>query len=291
MWNIWIDTGGTFTDCIAISPDQERQRIKILSSSVLRGTVKSVKGNQLEGHFSWPVESDIFSDFTFEVLQSDFEARVQKIDLKNKIITLDRSIPKNIQDLENQITSHEEVPILAARILTSTPLDKNLPSLIMRLGSTKGTNALLEKKGADVAFITTKGFEDLLVIRDQQRPHLFSLDIQTTGPIYKSAVGIYERISSEGDVQIPLDTDNLPSEILTLPRTTSIAISFLNSYKNGIHEQELKQQLEKHGFTAISCSSELSANIKLLERADTTVANAYLKPIISTYINGIKSKI
>ena len=291
MWNIWIDTGGTFTDCIAISPQKERKRLKILSNSVLRGTMDAIHGHKVKARFSWPVDQDIFQGYSFQLLKSKFEAKVESIDFKSGHIVLDKELALDTDLSDFQITSHEEVPVLAARMLTHTSLSDELPLLNMRLGSTKGTNALLEQKGADVAFITTKGFEDLLVIRDQQRPHLFSLNIQTPPPIYKSVVGLNERIDHQCKIQKPLHLEKLPSEIHHLPRNTAIAICFLNSYKNPLHEDILKKKLQSLGFTSISCSSDLSNNIKLLQRADTTVVNAYLDPIISEYISGIVSKI
>ncbi|MEM6361621.1 MAG: hydantoinase B/oxoprolinase family protein [Bacteroidota bacterium] len=291
MWNIWIDTGGTFTDCIALSPTGQRKSLKILSSSVLRGAIKKVKANQVLTHFSWPADSDIFKDFSFTCLATGIGAKVLSADLHTGWITLDRSFRQDEIHGEFEITSSEEVPVLAARLLTSTPLTEELPPLSMRLGSTKGTNALLEKKGAKVAFITTKGFEDLLVIRDQQRPHLFDLNIKTPPPIYAHVVGVEERIDSDGGVLQPIDIDKLKLELLNLPPETAIAICLLNSYKNNAHEKKVSHILTQMGFISISCSTDLSRQIKLLQRADTTVVNAYLEPIISEYIQGITTKI
>ncbi|MEM8568913.1 MAG: hydantoinase/oxoprolinase family protein, partial [Bacteroidota bacterium] len=291
MWNIWIDTGGTFTDCIALTPGKERKRLKILSSSVLRGTVESFEGNQVKASFSWPAQHDIFKGFYFRLLKHEFNAEVVSVDLQTGVIRLSKDLPNEVFKGDFEITSLEEVPILAARLLTSTPLSKSLPALYMRLGSTKGTNALLEKKGSSVAFITTKGFKDLLMIRDQQRPDLFSLNIETPDPLFSYSIEINERINAKGEVELPIDVNHLPEELLALPPDTAIAICFLNSYRNTTHEKLLKDVLTRNGFSSISCSSELSNNIKLVQRADTTVANAYLEPIISKYITGISSKI
>ncbi|MEM7109087.1 MAG: hydantoinase/oxoprolinase family protein, partial [Bacteroidota bacterium] len=291
MWSVWIDTGGTFTDCIAISPERKRKRLKILSSSVLRGTIESHSGKQIKGIFSWPVERDLFKGFSFRSVKHDFNAKVKSVDLQNGIIQLSKSVTNTEFEGDFEITSHEEVPILAVRLLTSTPLTKPLPRVQMRLGSTKGTNALLEKKGAPVAFITTKGFRDLLVIRDQQRPNLFRLNIETPDPLFSYAIEINERLNTKGEVLQPINVHDLPKALLDLPRDTAIAICLLNSYRNDIHEKLLRDILSKNGFSSISCSSELSKNIKLLQRADTTVANAYLEPTISQYIKGISSKI
>ncbi len=291
MWQVWIDTGGTFTDCIAFTPSGEEKQLKILSNSSLRGRIIGISGNTLQCHFAWGIGTDIFRNYQFEVLTTDFRARIEHVDIESGIIQLDKTPDSSLTEMEFQISTGEEVPVLAARLLTETPLDKSLPELHMKLGSTKGTNALLERKGASVLLLVTKGFKDLLVIGDQQRPHLFTLNIVTPGPVYDQVMEVDERIDNRGAVLQKINTTGLLPHLASIPRDTAIAIALMNSYVNDQHEQELKHVLTGMGFRHISCSTEISKAIKILPRTETAVANAYLQPVISSYIQGIESKL
>ncbi len=290
-WQIWIDTGGTFTDCIAITPTGETQRLKVLSSSFLRGKItERIDARTFHIEMVWPVKKDIFKNFEFRITGTSFKSQVVSIDLEKNQLHLSSSIPKNFKRGSFEITSNEEVPVLAARLLTGTSLEEKFPLLEMKLGSTRGTNAILERKGAKVAFIITKGFKDLLLIGNQQRPDLFTCQIIKPKPLYDFVVEAEERIETDGNVLKSLDPIAIGSIIKKLKKlkVESIAIAFLNSYKNPVHEQKLALALRANGFQYISTSSDLSSQIKILPRAETSVANAYLDPIIRTYVSGIQ---
>jgi 5-oxoprolinase (ATP-hydrolysing) len=291
-WKIWIDTGGTFTDCIAIDPSGKFKRLKVLSSSVLRGQiVKQLTANSFQVQIHWPIAKDIFNGFEWHVIGKEkIKRKISSIDLVNSIVFVDKSIHKKINGHTIEITSHEEVPVLAARLLTETPLDENFPQLEMRLGSTRGTNALLERKGARTAFITTKGFKDLLLIGTQQRNDLFALNVQKEKPFYDLAIEVDERIESDGSILKPLSENEFSKIIDKLKRKKidSVAIAFLNSYKNPTHELLLEAALLKSGFNFVSVSHRLSNQIKIVPRAETTVVNAYLSPIIKNYLSNIQ---
>ncbi|MBL3654909.1 hydantoinase B/oxoprolinase family protein [Fulvivirga sediminis] len=293
MWQICIDTGGTFTDSIAISPDGKTSRLKILSSSRLKGKVlEQTSPNSFRGDFNWSIDTDIFKNYHFSQPNSNQTALIESINFKENIIYLNQEI--DILPNDFAITSNEEVPVLAARILTATELDATFPAIDMRLGSTKGTNALLERKGASVVFITTKGFKDLINIGTQQRPDIFALNIIKPTPLYKEVIEISERIDKYGNVLTAITNSELEkfSENLShLPEDTSFAIAFMNSYKNPDHELKIQQLIKSKGFQFISTSSNISQNIKILSRAETTIANSYLQPVIENYISGITNKL
>lgn len=291
-WQIWIDTGGTFTDCIAINPEGKTKRLKILSNSVLRGRIVEQNGNTVRLEMSWPVEKDIFSDFTVTVLAAKkIEYKIQSVDVENSLVVLDRPIKQELIGSTVEISSGEEVPVLAARLVTLTSLRNEFPEIEMKLGSTRGTNALLEKKGARTALLITKGFEDLLKIGTQQRPDLFALHIEKIPPLNEVAIGIAERIDSNGEIVEQLDEKSVAAAIRLLKKNKveSIAIALINSYKNPKHEIQIKEALQNAGFKFVVSSHELSSQIKILPRAETTVADAYLAPIIQTYIGKIRS--
>ena len=163
-WQISIDTGGTFTDAYAVDPEGRHHRTKILSNSTLRLPVLEADGTSLRIPLSKP--KDFFKGFTVDdslqiATSSDDKIIVPRDDIrKHKTI---------------ELTTHEEAPILAIRLLTNTALGSDFPPLELRVGTTRGTNALLENRGADTVLFTTPGFRDLLTIGDQRRPDLFAL--------------------------------------------------------------------------------------------------------------------
>lgn len=315
-WQIWIDTGGTFTDCIATSPEGKEQNIKVLSSSKLRGKIiEQIDKTTFRIQANWQTEADIFEEYEFNFLSPLTEGlyekeklKVLKTDLKNQTITLSSPLSPLSESLRTtsspssassqtsfdfEITAHEEAPILAARIATQTPLNHALPPIQMRLGSTRGTNTLLERKGAKVNLLITKGFKDLLKIGTQQRPHLFALNIVKPSPLYEQVIEIDERLNSKGEIITKLTENEIDRivKILKKQKAETIAIAFLHSYLNPIHEILLKERLEKDGFKFISLSSDLANAIKILPRAQTAVVNAYLSPVIHDYLSSIKNTI
>ncbi len=297
MIKVWIDTGGTFTDCIAVFPDGSEQNIKVLSSGNLRGKIIApLHENTFQIQANWQTEANIFEGYTFKRLRANNAPmlKIVKTDLQNQTITLSAPLPLLTDfPLDFEITAYEEAPILATRIATQTPLNQALPPIQMRLGSTKGTNALLERKGAKVTLLITKGFRDLLNIGTQQRPHLFALNIVKPKPLYENVVEVNERLDSKGNILKQLSDNEIDRviDILKKQNVEAVAIAFVHSYLNPIHEILLRQQLEKEGFTLISLSSELANAIKILPRAQTALVNAYLSPVIHHYLSSIKSTI
>ena len=288
-WEIFIDTGGTFTDCIAHDPKGGVLKLKILSNSRLRCRIlKVIDPLHIIISHHWYVSKNIFSGYTIRILNSGKENRIVDFDPENSQLTLQH--PLTGFDGELEICSPEEVPLLAARMLTQTPLNSPLPSLSMRLGSTKGTNALLERKGARVAFLVTKGFKDLIKIGNQQRENLFSITINKPAPYYDIEYEVNERLNHKGEIVRPLRESELNDIIKNLKKQKieSVAVAFLHSYLNPEHEQKTEKVLTQAGFNFVSTSAALSNSIKILPRAETSVANAYLDPIIKTYIRNIK---
>ncbi len=294
VWKIWIDTGGTFTDCLAFSPFNELQRIKVLSNGSLRGNIiEIIDSNRLRVANQWQLHKDIFSGYHFQLLSDpDSQNKILGYDISNGILLLENPIARQVAvGKDFSVTAHEEAPVLATRIATLTSLDEDFPPLEMKLGSTKGTNALLERKGSKVTLIVTKGFKDLLLIGNQQRPDLFALNIKKPAPIYHQIIEIDERIGANGAVIRPIKKRDLDEviEVLSRSESQSVAIALLNSYKNPAHEQLIKVGLSAAGIKHISCSGELANAVKIVPRANTTVVNAYLAPVINSYLSGIKS--
>jgi 5-oxoprolinase (ATP-hydrolysing) len=155
----------------------------------------------------------------------------------------------------------------------------------VRMGTTVATNALLERKGEPVVLVTTRGFADQLRIGNQNRPKLFALKIELPDMLYTRVIEADERVTAEGEILYALDENALRRE-LELVRASGIsscAILFLHGYRYPAHEQRAAEIAREIGFTQISVSHETAALPKFVSRGDTTVADAYLSPVLQRY--------
>ena len=289
-WRIWIDTGGTFTDCLAVDPEGRLHRAKVLSTSAVRGRIAGASGmNAVRLATAWNLPQDFFCGFTFRLLGSEAEAwTVEASD--PMILRLDGPLSEGIfAGAACELRSPEEAPILAARLVTRTPLSAELPAIAMRLATTRGTNALLERKGAATALFITRGFADLLRIGTQQRPDLFALEIVKPEPLYREVVEAPERLAADGSVLIPLDEEAVREAARRLLGTgiEAAAVALMHAYRNPRHEAEIGNLLRQAGCRYVSLSSELAPLIKLVPRAETAVVDAYLSPILERYLGGV----
>jgi len=289
-WNIHIDTGGTFTDCIAQAPDGSSHRCKVLSSSALRGTIeRQIDPCTLKVTHDWNAPDHFVNGFRLRLAGMEkSDPVVENFDARESILTLNLPVEGKTEGKAFEVLSDEEAPVLAARLVTQTPRGQQLPAIKMHLSTTRGTNALLERKGAKSLFLITEGFGDLLLIGNQQRPELFALQVIKPDPFYHQILEMPERIDTIGTVLTPLDMQRL-EEILSplLPGFDSVAVCLMNSYRNPVHEKMIKTYLVKSGVKHISLSSELSPEIRIIPRAVTSDVDAYLSPIMKQYIRKV----
>lgn len=285
MWKIWIDTGGTFTDGLALDSKGKLHRTKVLSSSRLRGQL-------IEGKVVAPwLTAPIFDNFQIRILETNQVFTISSLQLDG---TLDSSnVIPNQGSYTVELFTGEEAPILATRLLTQTPLSQPFPKLDMRLGTTKGTNALLERKGGRVTLLVTKGFRDLLKIGTQQRPNLFQLAIPLADVLYDSVLEVEERIAADGQPLTTLSDDTIATLLDQLRQTQpdAIAVSLLNAYRNPIHEQKLREALAKAGFDYVTLSTDVSTAPQYVSRTQTVVVNAYLNPVMRSYLNNVQQQL
>ena len=186
-------------------------------------------------------------------------------------------------------TSHDpSVSIVAGlkRIMDAT--GTTIGQLDVVHGTTVGTNALLERRGARIALITTGGFEDLLVIGRQARPELYNLDVTRPEPlvIENLRVGVRERISARGEVLVPLSKIDIARVVRKLKRARvqAVAVSLLFSFLYPEHEKRIAAALETLRVP-LSVSHLILPEYREYERTSTVVINAYLQPVMSTYLN------
>lgn len=159
----------------------------------------------------------------------------------------------------------------------------------IKMGTTVATNALLERRGARTLFVTTAGFADALLIGDQARPDLFALDIDRPVPLYGGVVEAIERLAADGTVVTPLDGEALRAKLETAVAEgfTSAAIAFLHADLNPAHEREAGEIARAAGFAFVALSSEVSPLPRFVPRAETTVADAYLTPVLQAYVRRV----
>ncbi|WP_233199009.1 MULTISPECIES: hydantoinase B/oxoprolinase family protein [Pirellulaceae] len=192
-----------------------------------------------------------------------------------------------------QLSGKEEAPLLSIRYLLGLSLSDPIPAVNVRLGTTRGTNALLTRTGANVGLVITEGFADILEIGSQSRPHLFNLDIKKPSSLVSRIVEARERIDAHGNTLTPLDEADLKEKIRELYTSgiRSIAICFLHAYREPKHEMIAQRIATELGFTDISVSHAVAPLIKIVSRGDTTVVDAYLNPILRKYVEQIQSKL
>ncbi|WP_146430900.1 hydantoinase B/oxoprolinase family protein [Blastopirellula retiformator] len=291
----WMDVGGTFTDCL-MRRGAEIRRIKVLSSGKLQGTIGA--GSDAGAIVDETRRQDgpnVWRGYRLQLLGEQGEPlaarQIVEFDAAAGKLTLDRPFdvapaPGSLYVLEGD----EEAPLVGMRRLLGLARDEPIPAVDVRLGTTRGTNALLTRSGADVGLVTTVGFGDILEIGYQNRPHLFQLNIQKSTSLVKRVVELNERLAADGSVLQPLDEHETERQLRQLydAGIRSLAIALLHGYRNPDHERQVEAIARQVGFTEVSASHEAAPLIKLVARGDTTVVDAYLNPILRDYVGAIQ---
>ena len=226
-------------------------------------------------------------------------------------------------------SNYDDAPLEGIRRLLSRFQGKEIPrgepldtSSIesIRMGTTVATNALLERKGEDIAMVVTKGFKDCLEIGNQSRPNIFDLAIRKPEVLYKRVVEIDERVTLEDYAEDPTrhqtevnDSESGSGLVKGLSGETvrvlqkpdyeqirkqlqevfdsglrSIAVCLMHGYTFPKHEAAVGKIAREIGFEHVSLSHELMPMIKLVPRATSACADAYLTPAIRKYIDGFQ---
>jgi len=163
-------------------------------------------------------------------------------------------------------------------------------------GTTLATNALIERRGARTAFITTKGFRDVIEMRTESRFEQYDLNIVLPAPLVprNERFVIDERIGADGSVLKALDiaeVDALCDRIIAAGYE-SVAIGFIHSYLNGEHEKVVRERLlAKKPDISVSISSEVSPQMREFQRFNTVCANAFVKPLMASYLNRLVGRL
>ena len=168
-----------------------------------------------------------------------------------------------------------------------------LPPCRIRIGTTIATNALLERAGEPVLLCITRGFGDALTIGFQDRPDIFARDIRRPPPLFAGVIEIDERVAADGTVLTPLDREAAAAALAAAHDggLRAVAIVLMHGWKHAAHEAALAELAAAAGFTQISVSHRAAPLIRLVARGDTTLADAYLSPVLRRYVEGLEASL
>ena len=163
-------------------------------------------------------------------------------------------------------------------------------------GTTLATNALIERRGAKTALITTEGFRDVIEMRSESRFEQYDLNLALPEPLLprNRRHVLRERVDARGEVLIPLDRAEAEAlaDRLAEAGYESVAVGFLHAYANDAHERMVAEVLaERLPGAAVSLSSAVSPQMREYERFNTTIANAYIKPLMASYLGRLKARL
>ena len=183
---------------------------------------------------------------------------------------------------------YADAALQGIRDILQLPDHAELSGLIdaVKMGTTVGTNALLERKGAPVALVINRGFKDCLRIAYQNRPDIFALDIRLPEPLYHTVIEIDARLDAQGvELQaVDLEAATRQLQAVYAQGIRALAIVLLHAWRFPVQELQIARIAEKIGFDQISLSHQVSPLMKIVSRGDTTVVDAYLSPLLRHYV-------
>ena len=191
---------------------------------------------------------------------------------------------------------YRDAALAGIRELLGLARDASIPAAaidVVRMGTTVATNALLERRGEPTALFITRGFADALRIAWQNRPRIFDRHIVLPELLYGEVWEVNERCGAQGEVIDALDAVTLRRDLAAARARgyTAIAIVFMHGYRHPAHEQAAAALAREAGFTQVSVSHEVSPLMKLVARGDTTVADAYLTPVLRRYVEQVRAEL
>jgi 5-oxoprolinase (ATP-hydrolysing) len=297
-WEFWIDVGGTFTDCLAKCPDGSIRRHKLLSSGATKGrTADGSTADAIVDPARRCDPADFWRGWQLVILDesgnSVDSATVTGFDSVSSCLRLRGLSQQPAPGTAYELRCDEEAPVVAIRYLLGLPLDQPVPPISLRLGTTRGTNALITRTGARTALVTTHGFGDVLEIGYQSRPRLFDLTVRKSPLLTSAVVEIDERVTHDGQVLVKPAESVIRQQLQSLcdSRIESLAICLLHADRHSRHEKVVASIAAEIGFQEISASHAVAPLPKLVARADTTVVDAYLNPVLRKYVDRLRTSL
>lgn len=184
---------------------------------------------------------------------------------------------------------YQDAAIAGIKTVLGVQADQPIPAGLVfdvKMGTTVATNALLERRGAATLLVVNRGFADMPRIGNQARPRLFDLNIELPGLLHRRVVEIGGRTGADGTEFEPLDSAAAAAafDAALAEGMEAVAIALIHAWKYPDHEQRLAELARACGFKQVSASHEVSPLLRLVPRADTAIADAYLSPILRRYV-------
>jgi 5-oxoprolinase (ATP-hydrolysing) len=191
---------------------------------------------------------------------------------------------------------YKDAAVQGIRDLLEIPDTAQIPGAAIaavKMGTTVGTNALLERKGERTLFVTTRGFRDVLRIGYQNRPRLFDLNIKLPDILYERVVEVRERYDAHGKELQPVDLERARQDLQVAfdDGIRCCAIALMHGYRFQDHEVAVAALAREIGFAQVSVSHQVSPLMKLVRRGDTTVVDAYLSPTLRRYVDQVSAQL
>lgn len=235
---------------------------------------------------------DIGGTFTDFVIFDPTTGKISTFKLPSTPHDPSEAVLQGIKKLGNQGLGQQDST--EAHPITQSPNQQVTYSIIH--GSTVATNALLERKGAVTALVTTQGFKDVIQIGRQNRPDLYDFATKPPEPLIPSDLRfeLDERVDQKGEISKTLDENEVQKLVLELqssiPNLQSIAVVFLFSFANPQHEQIVTEKLRAAGYF-VSASHEILPEYREYERTSTTAVNAYVSPVLDHYLKCVQENL
>ncbi len=309
-WRIGVDIGGTFADCVGIAPDGTRRRIKILTDGRFR-TLATRVGNPTSGtaHPQYvltalpPWAAPALVGMTAVAADGSERLVLDAYGANNCcVVTIPwtassagRNSPGAVDSGAEtdssffDLKSGEEAPVLAARLMSGTPPKMPLGTLELRVGTTRGTNALLEGNTDPVAAFVNEGLDGLFAIGSQQRLGLFDLVPRLPPTVVRGVFSVRGRRGADGRITIALDEAHVRSEARRARATgfRHAAVALLHAPRTPQDELQVATILHEEGFERVATSAGVASIPILLARAQTAAVDAAL----SSAVHGLFARI
>jgi 5-oxoprolinase (ATP-hydrolysing) len=226
----------------------------------------------------WRIGFDIGGTFTDFILY----------DSQQGAVTLHKRLTSPHDPSESALLGLQE--LVAIRQITLADVDE------MIHGTTLVTNAIIERHGAKVGLITTRGFRDILEMGTEQRYDIYDLFLSFPEPMVPRALRreVGERMDRDGQIITPLDDNEVIAQLTRLVenKVSAVAVCFLHSYANPVHEKRVAELAQKHfPQLSVSMSHDVVAELWEYQRCATTCANAYVQPLMDTYLARLESEL
>ena len=310
-WRIGVDIGGTFADCVGIAPDGTRRRIKILTDGRVRTLATRVGISTSTGtaHPQYaltalpPWAAPALVGMTAVAADGSERLVLDAYGANNCCVATipwagspagqnspgRAGSPAETDSPCFDLKSAEEAPVLAARLMSGTPPGMPLGALELRVGTTRGTNALLEGNTDPVAAFVNEGLEGLFAIGTQQRLGLFDLVPRLPPTVVRGVFSIRGRRGADGSVTVALDEAQVRSEARRARAAgfRHAAVTLLHAPRTPHDELQVATILHEEGFERVATSSGVASIPILLARGQTAAVDAAL----SSAVHGLFARI